>query len=88
MRELTVKKAATKGGFNFHRSDGKRFFSVYKDNGSAVVFAAPIIDRLLYAGADRENPPQINIVDIASNVQDKVGECIRWVLAYPSHPPH
>jgi len=49
---LSVKTATTKGGFNFCRSDGERFFLVYNDDGSAV----------LYAGADRNTPPQTCIV--------------------------
>jgi hypothetical protein len=76
MSDLTVETATTSGGFNFCRSDGKQFFSVYKDDGSAV----------LYAGDDRENPPQTNIVGLDSNLSDKLGVARKWVLAYPEHP--
>jgi hypothetical protein len=76
MSDLTVETASTNGGFYFHRSDGKRFFLVYKDDGSAV----------LYAGDDRENPPQTGIVSLDLNVSDKLGVARKWVLAYPEHP--
>jgi hypothetical protein len=75
MRDLTV-TSSTDGGFSFRRSDGKRFFLVYKDDGSAV----------LSAGDDRENPPQAGIVSLDLNVSDKLGVARRWVLAYPEHP--
>jgi hypothetical protein len=76
MSNLTVETASTEGGFNFLRSDRKRFFLVYKDDGSAV----------LYAGADRNTPPQTGIVSMDVMVSDKLNEAQRWVLAYPNRP--
>ncbi len=76
MSNLTVKTASTAGGFNFERSDGERFFSVYREDGSAV----------LYAGKDRDNPPQTCIVSLDSNITDKLSISRKWILAYPEHP--
>jgi hypothetical protein len=76
MSNLSVQTATTKGGYNFRRSDGERFFLVYNDDGSAV----------LYAGADPDTPPQTGIIGLGADVGDKLGEAQRWVLAYPNRP--
>jgi hypothetical protein len=76
MHDLTVETATTAGGFNLRRSDGKRFFLVYKDDGAAV----------LYSGANRDNPPEIGIVSFDQSVTDKLKRASEWVLAYPNHP--
>ena len=64
------------GGFNLIRSDGRRFFLDYRDNGSAV----------LYAG-QRDKPPQTVILDLTVSVQDKLEVAKQWALAYPDRPP-
>jgi hypothetical protein len=76
MGQLTVETATTKGGFNFLRSDGQRFFMVFHDDGSAS----------LYAGADRDTPPQYSIINLAANVQKKLDVAKKCIVAYPDHP--
>jgi hypothetical protein len=58
------------------RLHGERFFMIFKDDGAAV----------LYAGADKDTPPQRGIVHLDPTVTDKKGQAIRYVLAYPDHP--
>lgn len=76
MSNLTIETANTEGGFNFRRSDGKRFFMVYNDDGSAA----------LYAGADSDTPPQTCIVSFDARMSDKLNEAQRCVLAHPNRP--
>ena len=76
MSNLTVETVRTQGGFNFRRSDGKLFFMVYNDDGSAVI----------YAGGDRNTPPQTGFATFEASVSDKLTEAQRWVIAHPNRP--
>ncbi len=76
MAKLTVAFSETRGGFNFRRSDGEGFFIIFHDDGSAD----------LYAGANRNTPPQTAIVHLDASVQDKGTAAEKWILAYPTRP--
>jgi hypothetical protein len=65
--DLTVVSTTTEGGYDFLRSDGMKFFSVYAENGSMA----------LYGGADRDTPPQVCVVSFDANVSDKLNESSR-----------
>jgi len=76
MTLLTVETNETQDGYDFVRSDGRRFFLVGKENGHAV----------LYAGANRHEPPAIGLVDFDVNISDKLGRARDYVLAHPNSP--
>ena len=76
MSQLTVTHASTNDGFNFLRSDGKRFFMVFHEDGHAS----------LYAGKDKDSPPQVGIVDFDISITDKLERARQFILAYPDRP--
>jgi len=73
---LTVEIIETLDGYDFVRSDGQRFFLVGTTDGLAV----------LYAGAHRDKPPAIGLVDFDVSVSDKLVAARRHVLAFPDRP--
>ena len=62
MTDLTVETIETPDGYDFVRSDGQRFFLVNTPDGHAV----------LYAGAQRNKPPAIGLVDFDVSIPDKL----------------
>jgi len=73
---LTVETIETPDGYDFVRSDGQRFFLVSTPDGHAV----------LYAGAHRDKPPAIGLVDFDKSVSDKLAAARRHVLTFPDRP--
>jgi hypothetical protein len=77
MSNLTVETQSTAdGGLSFRRSDGKRFFMIPQGDGSAS----------LYAGIDKDTPPQEDITGFGQDVPDKPEAAKKWVLSYPNSP--
>ena len=76
MTDLTVETIQTPAGYDFVRSDGQRFFLVSTPDGHAV----------LYAGAHRDKPPAIGLVEFDVSVADKLAAARQHVLAFPDRP--
>jgi hypothetical protein len=74
MPELTVRKTAD--GYSFVRSDGECFFMIFREDGSAS----------LYAGASPDQSPQVCLRDFDVSVQDKVTAAERMILTYTKTP--
>ena len=75
MDDLTIETIQTAEGYDFVRSDGQRFFLVWKETGNAV----------LYAGR-RGTPPTVGIVDLDISIADKLEAAREHALNYRAAP--